>query len=370
MAGNGYPHSNRRVSLDARKTAVLLLLNDGQWHHTGEICHMKIGGSSGTRRLRELRKEGHVIEMRRAEGRDGFEYRLVRSGHDGDSVQRPSATRSASRPRKRKDPHPAQTDFFPRQTNEKPVVKRDANRGGRDQVSVEDGGAGVSPTPGGTEGGGAPVLPSSVPALGDRPRGATSPVELHSGLRDRAEGRSVARDRCEDGAQEPGVGAREGGVRGNVQPEGRGSGPVGAWVSKFQDANADPHGPAGRKFRVVERLRDNLPCDPTYADAGTYPEKGPGALAMWPWRAMDPVVQEAWLHVGHHVWLEAYDFLSVVYRETRNKGHWRYPNPATYLFPWEWAQSVDPYARRVGLDRVVDRMKRLTDVVKAAFAKG
>ena len=118
---------------------------------------------------------------------------------------------------------------------------------------------------------------------------------------------------------------------------------------------------------MVERLRDNLPNDLTYADAGAYPENGPGSLAMWPWQAMDAVVQEAWLHVGHDTWLQSYEFLSVVYRETRNKGDWRYPNPATYLFPWEWVASVDPYARRIGLDRVVDRMKRLTGIVRAAF---
>jgi hypothetical protein len=119
---------------------------------------------------------------------------------------------------------------------------------------------------------------------------------------------------------------------------------------------------------VAERLKDNLERDPAHLDAGTFPENGRGCMARAPWQSMDGVVREAWLHVGHDIWIEAYEFLSDVYRETRNKGHWRYPNPATYLFPWEWAKSVDPYARRVGLDRVVDQMKKVTGIVKAAFA--
>lgn len=38
-----------------RRTAVWMLLLDGEWHTTAEIC--TVGGTEGTRRLRELRKD-------------------------------------------------------------------------------------------------------------------------------------------------------------------------------------------------------------------------------------------------------------------------------------------------------------------------
>lgn len=59
-----------------RKQKVLDLLADGQWHKTAEICRWEVGGSEGTRRLRELRNDGVAIEKRKAKGSTQYEYRL------------------------------------------------------------------------------------------------------------------------------------------------------------------------------------------------------------------------------------------------------------------------------------------------------
>lgn len=67
----------RIVSLETRRGAVLRILQDGRWHSTAELDHPAVGGSEGTRRLRELRKLGYTIEKRRHEGHDDFEYRLL-----------------------------------------------------------------------------------------------------------------------------------------------------------------------------------------------------------------------------------------------------------------------------------------------------
>lgn len=68
----------RRVSVSVRKANVLALLHDGQWHATCEICAPHVGGSEGTRRLRELRAEGHRIVKRHKDDSDQWDYRLER----------------------------------------------------------------------------------------------------------------------------------------------------------------------------------------------------------------------------------------------------------------------------------------------------
>lgn len=62
-------------------------MSDGRWHPTAQVCHPEIGGSEGTRRLRELRKlvrSGEIpgfvdIEKRTREGSTQYEYRLAKS---------------------------------------------------------------------------------------------------------------------------------------------------------------------------------------------------------------------------------------------------------------------------------------------------
>jgi len=65
------------VGLGTRRNLVRGLLSDGQWHSTAEINAPGIGGTEGTRRLRELRKLGLPVEMRRKAGSDMHEYRLM-----------------------------------------------------------------------------------------------------------------------------------------------------------------------------------------------------------------------------------------------------------------------------------------------------
>ena len=62
--------------LDRAKDRVLGLLKDHQWHSTAEIC--EVGGTEGTRRLRELRlDDGYDIVKEKVPGRgNGFRYRL------------------------------------------------------------------------------------------------------------------------------------------------------------------------------------------------------------------------------------------------------------------------------------------------------
>ena len=69
--------NGRRVSLATRRALVRTLLEDGLWHSTAEICAPSIGGSEGTRRLRELRKLGLPVEMRKKTGTDMYEYRVM-----------------------------------------------------------------------------------------------------------------------------------------------------------------------------------------------------------------------------------------------------------------------------------------------------
>lgn len=55
---------------------ILNLLDDGQWHHSNEICQPWVGGRQGISRICELRKEGKVIKDRKSLTGRGNEYRL------------------------------------------------------------------------------------------------------------------------------------------------------------------------------------------------------------------------------------------------------------------------------------------------------
>lgn len=65
----------RAVVWSTRRDAVLALLMSGGWHDTMAIH--AVGGTSATRRLRELRKNGQPIEKRRKHGSELYEYRLA-----------------------------------------------------------------------------------------------------------------------------------------------------------------------------------------------------------------------------------------------------------------------------------------------------
>ncbi len=67
---------HRQVSTATRRDNVLRLLQDGDWHATPEINHPAVGGSDGTRRLRELRRFYPIVKRPHA-GHDDFEYRLL-----------------------------------------------------------------------------------------------------------------------------------------------------------------------------------------------------------------------------------------------------------------------------------------------------
>jgi len=69
----------RKVSLETRRNNVLRLLEDGKWHSTAEINSPEVGGTEGTRRLRELRKMGHDILKRKHVGHDDFLYGMMKT---------------------------------------------------------------------------------------------------------------------------------------------------------------------------------------------------------------------------------------------------------------------------------------------------
>lgn len=67
----------RRKLTRKEKVLALLRASAGEWIPGTAICHPEVGGSEGLRRVRELRADGHIIEHRRRQGRDSFEYRLL-----------------------------------------------------------------------------------------------------------------------------------------------------------------------------------------------------------------------------------------------------------------------------------------------------
>lgn len=63
-----------------RKELVLKLLQSREWTSTMEIN--EVGGSEGTKRVRELRAQGYPILTRPREKGSQWEYRLVQSGDE------------------------------------------------------------------------------------------------------------------------------------------------------------------------------------------------------------------------------------------------------------------------------------------------
>lgn len=65
-----------------RQEEVLRVLSDGKFHPTHHFHNPKTG-SSGDRRLRELRAKGYPIEKRKRQGSAEWEYRLERENCTG-----------------------------------------------------------------------------------------------------------------------------------------------------------------------------------------------------------------------------------------------------------------------------------------------
>jgi hypothetical protein len=72
---------NQKKLTGSRK-AVLELLADGYFHTSEEIC--RVGGTSGLRRLRELREMGYPIHGEPIPGSNMWQYRLnyIKPGAD------------------------------------------------------------------------------------------------------------------------------------------------------------------------------------------------------------------------------------------------------------------------------------------------
>lgn len=74
-----------KVTNATRRSLVFRRMSDGKWHKTMDICGAAVGGSEGTRRVRELRKEcrdglrsgWNTIDKRKVVGSTQYEYRLV-----------------------------------------------------------------------------------------------------------------------------------------------------------------------------------------------------------------------------------------------------------------------------------------------------
>lgn len=57
---------------------------DGGWVDGHVLCEPWTGGTSGLRRVRELRTDGWVVEKRRKPGSDEFQYRV--NGRDRTAI--------------------------------------------------------------------------------------------------------------------------------------------------------------------------------------------------------------------------------------------------------------------------------------------
>jgi hypothetical protein len=66
----------------SRWELVLDLLKQEEWVSTAAICSPDVGGSEGTRRLRELRARGFAISKRKKVGSTQFEYHLIESAEE------------------------------------------------------------------------------------------------------------------------------------------------------------------------------------------------------------------------------------------------------------------------------------------------
>lgn len=78
-------HWNESPNAQTHRLRVWQLLSDFHWHSTSEISAPLVGGSEGTRRLRELRQDVRAgrragykdIEVRKRDSGTQYEYRLV-----------------------------------------------------------------------------------------------------------------------------------------------------------------------------------------------------------------------------------------------------------------------------------------------------
>lgn len=78
------------IERPTRKERVLNLLkhpeSEDGWVPGPLIDSARIGGQAGTRRLRELRAEGHRIVRRARANSDSYEYRLLKDGENEQEV--------------------------------------------------------------------------------------------------------------------------------------------------------------------------------------------------------------------------------------------------------------------------------------------
>lgn len=74
---NGGQTRDSILASATRRINVLALLGDGEGHTTAEINSAEVGGTEGTRRVRELRRDGYHIESRKRAGSTQWEYRWV-----------------------------------------------------------------------------------------------------------------------------------------------------------------------------------------------------------------------------------------------------------------------------------------------------
>ena len=77
MVENGCVFQEDKPRLKSAKARVRHLMLDHKWHTANEICEPSLGGREGLRRLRELRKDGWIVDKRRLNG-GTFEYRMWR----------------------------------------------------------------------------------------------------------------------------------------------------------------------------------------------------------------------------------------------------------------------------------------------------
>ena len=111
-----------------RKEQVLEKLKSraGEWINGADLANESVGGSEGLKRLRELKREGWLIQMRKSpsQGSDQFQYRLaVHLQMDGTlaykipiesekEVQNGGPDRDRSSDRSDAAPHPAQSTWM------------------------------------------------------------------------------------------------------------------------------------------------------------------------------------------------------------------------------------------------------------------
>lgn len=78
------------LSKKTRKEQVLDALRSGEWVNTVDISNAQVGGSAGTSRIRDLRKEGYIIETRPHPNPQitQYQYRLAYDPHGNPEQQK------------------------------------------------------------------------------------------------------------------------------------------------------------------------------------------------------------------------------------------------------------------------------------------